>query len=249
MANSSSRVVIVTGAAGNLGRAIVDRFARRGATVVATDLEMAERQPILAEMEARGHDVTFLPSDVGDASSVEELVASTIERFGRIDVLVNNAGAFHAMVPMIELDPADFDRIFRVNLKGVFYGVKYAAPYLVASRGNVVNVASISGKRPRIGTSFYAASKAALINLTKTLALELAPFVRVNAVAPVAVSREPATASHVQQVAGLEAILATIPLGRMCSPTDVAASVEFLASDDASFLTGVALEIDGGRAI
>lgn len=183
------------------------------------------------------------------------MIQATVERFGRIDVLVNNAGIIHAKASIENIAEEDFDRTLAVNLRGAFLGIKHAAPEIRKTGGSIVNTASVGALVPRRWTSVCSATKAALISLTKSAALDLSPDVRVNAVCPLAADT-PFLAASAGGPDRLEAYRTAIaadaarntPLGRLAVPEDVAAAITFLASDDARFITGVALPVDGGRS-
>jgi 3-oxoacyl-[acyl-carrier protein] reductase len=184
---------------------------------------------------------------------MERLVATAEERFGRLHVMVNNAGLPHRQAPMIDMDVADVDFQFAINIRSVFLGCKFAVPALRRAGGGViVNTASIAGKRPRPGMVVYNATKGAVITLTRGLATEVGPDIRVNAVNPVV-----SETGFIKNALGVETLddearsglTANIPLGRIAEPQDVANAIVYLASDQAAFLTGVCLDVDGGRSI
>jgi 3-oxoacyl-[acyl-carrier protein] reductase len=247
----TGRVAVVTGGAKGFGEAISRRFHAEGASVVLADLDADRGRGIAEEL---GDRAAFTSCDVTRSEDVVAMVATATERFGRLDVLCNNAGYSHPAMPMHELPEEDFDRQFAVNVKGVYLGCKHAVPVMLAQGGGViVNTASIGAKRPRSGVTAYNASKGAVVTLTRGLAHELGRHqIRVNAVCPVASNT--AFMEGVRRGERLDeraqtALIRGIPLGRLCEPADVAAAVTFLASDDAAFLTGVCLDVDGGRSI
>ncbi len=250
----ANKVVIVTGAAAGFGEAIARRFASEGARVVVADLNEAGAKQVTSEIGAAGGEAVSVRCDVSQSDDVRALVASALERFGGLDVLVNNAGFSHRMMPLVDLPEADWERVFAVNTKSVYLGAKHAVPALRARGGGViVNTASIGAVSPRPGVTAYNATKGAVLTLTRGLAVELAPFkIRVNAVNPVAADTDfmkGALGAQGLPDAVRAGLVATIPLGRLTEPRDVAAAVCFLASDDAAFLTGVCLPVDGGRSI
>jgi meso-butanediol dehydrogenase / (S,S)-butanediol dehydrogenase / diacetyl reductase len=237
------KVVIVTGAGSGIGAATVRRFLSEGAAVVLNG-----RRKDKIEETAHGSPSDKILIESGDISNREyvfQLVEHTITKFGRIDVLVNNAaisvlGSFGATAE------EEWHKIMRTNVDGVFYAIRAALPHLLRSKGSIVNVSSVSGLGGDWYQSFYDASKGAVSNLTRSLALELAPHgVRVNAVNPSLTLTEMTT---VFQHHGplMEKILERIPLGRGAKPEEIASVIAFLASDDASFINGVNLPVDGG---
>lgn len=247
------RTVVVTGAASGFGRAIAERFAAEGARLVIADVDEAGGKEVAAAIQAEGARARFVRTDVSRAADVEAMVQSAVA-LGGLDVLVNNAGFSHPAMPLEDLPEEDFDRVFAVNTRGVYLGAKYAIPVMKARGGGVIlNTASIGAVAPRPNVTAYNATKGAVLTLTRGLAVELAPFkIRVNAVNPVAA--ETAFMRGALGVATLpdavrQALIAGIPLGRLAEPRDVAAAVLFLASDEAGFLTGVCLDVDGGRSI
>jgi len=248
------RSIIVTGAASGFGEATAKRFASEGARVVVADVDEAGGSRAVSEIMDAGGAAVFVATDVSQSSDVKRLVAATLEQFGRLDVIVNNAGVAHRAMPMAELPEADYDRVFATNVKSVYLSVVHGAPALAAQGGGaIVNIASIGAARPRPGMTAYNATKGAVTTLTRGLAVELAPQrIRVNAVNPLA-----ADTAFMKTALGVEslppairdALIADVPLGRLTLPSDVASAVLFLASDEAEFLTGVCLDVDGGKGI
>lgn len=248
------KVAIVTGAASGFGAATVKRFAAEGARVVVADINPDGAQRVAAAIEDNGGQALALRVDVSQAAQVEAMIAAAVSKFGGLDILFSNAGFSHRGMPMWELPESEFDRVVATNFKGVFLGAKYAIPALRARGGGViVNTASIGGLRPRPNVTIYNATKGAVITMTRGLATEVAPFkIRVNAVNPVAAETgfmKTATGFDTLSDAARKALTAGIPMGRLAEPKDVAAAVCFLASEDAEFLTGVCLDVDGGRSI
>ena len=240
------KVAIVTGGASGFGEAFARRFASEGAAVVLVDVTRDAGEKIVAELTEAGTEAIFVPGDVSSSEDVAGAVRATRERFGRLDIVVNNAGITPPRAAVTDMLEADFDRVFAVNVRSIFLFTKHATPEMKAG-GCFINVASTSALKPRALISGYSASKSAVITLTRSYAVELAPQqIRVNALAPVAAD----TPMFRGYLDGDEALLqrtkAAIPLGRLCDPTDMASSVVFLASDEASFLTGVCLPVDGG---
>ncbi|QLG28879.1 SDR family oxidoreductase [Halorarum halophilum] len=246
------KATVVTGAGSGMGRATARLFAERGARVAVVDLDGDAAAETAATIEADDGDGAAVPvtADVSDPEDVASFVERTVEEFGRIDVLHNNAGVPQESTPVEDVTERTWDRIQDVNLKSAFLGAKYAVPHMREGGGGVIlNTASTAGIRPRTGLSAYAASKGGMITLTKQLAHELAADgIRVNAICPVATDTDmlPEFAGGDLSVDGMAE---TIPLGRLAEPGDIASAAAFLASEEASMVTGTALEVDGGRDI
>ncbi|WP_101295783.1 SDR family oxidoreductase [Halegenticoccus soli] len=244
----SGKSVIVTGAGSGMGCAVSRRFATRGAAVACVDVDADAAEATATEIEREGGVALAVEADVSRADEVEAMVDRTVEAFGGLDVLHNNAGVPQRATPVEEVAVDEWDRILDVNLKSAFLGVKYAVPHLREGGGAILNTASTAAIRPRTGLSAYVASKGGMVALTKQLAYELAPDVRVNAICPVATDT-PMLADFAGEDLSVEGMRETIPLGRLAVPGDIAAAAVFLASDDAAMITGTALEVDGGRDI
>lgn len=248
------KVALITGAGSGIGRATALLFAREGARVACADVNDGAAKETAQQIEKAGGQVVALRADVSQARDCQAMVERTVATWGRLDILFNNAGAPQPPIPVEALDEATFDNIMAVNVRGVYLGCKYAVPVMKKQGGGVIlNTASAAAMRPRHGLSAYSASKGAVITWTKALALELAPSkIRVVAIAPVATDT-PMLATFLGKTevddTGRDAMVRTIPLGRLATPEDIARAAFFLASDDAAMMTGACIEVDGGRCI
>jgi 3-oxoacyl-[acyl-carrier protein] reductase len=248
------KVALITGAGSGIGQAAAELFAREGARVAVVDLDEARAKDTVREIEQAGGQARALRADVSRAADNDAAVREAVGWWGRLDVFFANAGVPQWPTPVDQVDEATFDRIMAVNVKGVFLGVKAAAPVMKRQRSGVILVtASTSAIRPRPGVQCYSASKGAVVTLVKSLALELAPAgVRVVAIAPVA-TETPMLPTFMGKTAvddeGRARYTATIPLGRLNRPEDIAQAACFLASDQAAMITGSCVEVDGGRCI
>ena len=241
------RVAIVTGGGSGFGAAICRRFVEEGAKVVLVDCRADRGDAVAREIGA-----TFVEADVASDVDTRRMIATAVDCFGRLDIVVNNAGAPQAPTPVIHTDEHDFDRLMGVNAKAIFLAAKHAVPVMRKQGGGVIlNTVSVAAIRPRPNFAAYNASKGAALLLSKSLAIELAPDnIRVNAVCP-GPGDTPMLATFVggDSDAHRETFLQSIPLARLCAPGDVASVMVFLASDEASFITGAVVEVDGGRCI
>ena len=242
------RVAIVTGASRGIGRAIAVAFADAGATLAIVARSQDALEAAAAEIATRGRDAVAVIADVADAASVRAAVDQTVETFGTVDILVNNAGAAPFRASVVDSAIEGFEKYLRVNFLSALYAIQAVGPLLLAKgSGCVLNVASVAGLAGAPGVSYYGAAKAAMINLTKTTAVEWAPRgVRVNALAPGWIETD-MTSRLREDLATGERMLSDIPMGRFGSPDEVAAAAVFLCSEAASFITGAVLVADGGE--
>jgi 3-oxoacyl-[acyl-carrier protein] reductase len=248
------QVAVVTGGGSGIGAATAVAFAREGGRIVVADLNEAGAKRTVERIEKAGGQALAVRADVTRAVDAQATVEQALGTWGRLDVYFANAGVPQWKSEVEDVDEAVFDRIFAVNVKGVWLGAKYALPVMKKQRRGVFLVtASTAAVRPRLGSQTYAASKGAVVTLTKALALEAAPYgVRVVAIAPVATHTpmlSPFMNEQEVDQEGLARYIATIPLGRLNEPDDVAATAVFLASSDAAMITGTCVEVDGGRCI
>lgn len=252
MSQLQGKVAIVTGGAAGFGEAIVRLFVAEGAKVAIADIAEEKGRALAAELGAQR--AVFVPCDVASGPSVAGLARATVECFGTPDIVVNNAGTTHANRPMLEVDEATFDRMYAVNVKSIYHMAQAVVP-LMRGRGQggvILNVGSTAGIRPRPGLTWYNGSKGAVNLLSKSMAVELGPDrIRVNAICPVI-----GETGLLEKFMGVPdtpenraKFIATIPMGRLSRPSDVAAAALFLASDAAAFISGVEFPVDGGRTV
>ncbi len=248
-----NKVAIVTGAGSGFGEAIARRYAEEGAKVVVNDIVESSAQRVVGEIRAQGGEAAARVGDVSRDAEVAGLVRSALEAFGRLDIVVNNAGTTHRNRPMLEVEEDEFDRIYAVNVKPLFLTARHAVPHFrKAGGGCFVTIASTAGVRPRPGLTWYNGSKGAAIVTSRSMAAELGPDrIRVNVVNPVI-----GETALLEKFMGMpdtpdnrKKFIASIPLGRLSKPLDVANAALFLASDEAGFITGACLEVDGGRCV
>ncbi|MFO1140996.1 MAG: glucose 1-dehydrogenase [Amaricoccus sp.] len=243
----AGKTALVTGGASGFGAGIARKFRAEGAEVLIADLDGSAAEALAAELCAHA-----VAADVSRAEGVEAMAAAAAAAFGRLDVLVNNAGITHLPAALEDVSEADFDRVLAINAKSIYLAARRFVPAMKArGAGVILNTASTAGISPRPRLSWYNASKGWVITATKAMAVELAPFgIRVNALCPVA-GETPLLRSFMgEDTPEMRAkFLATIPLGRFSTPGDLGNAAAFLCSDEASLLTGVALEVDGGRCI
>ena len=248
-----NKVAVVTGAGSGFGEGIAKTFAREGAAVVVADINDTAGRQVADEIGQAGGQARFVSADVTQRADAKAMIGAAVEAFGRLDILVNNAGFSHRNKPMLEVSEDDYDRIFAVNVKAIYLAALEAVPlFRGQGGGSIINTSSTAALRPRPNLACYNASKGAVNVLTKSMAVEFAPDkIRVNALCPV-----------VGETGMLETFLgvpdtpenrakfmASIPLGRFSTPRDVANAALYLASDEADFITGLCLEVDGGRCV
>ena len=243
------KVAVITGAASGFGEGMARRFAEEGAFVVVADLNARGAERVAADI---GDRALAVPTDVSLRSGIDAMVAAAMERFGRIDILVNNAGYTHVNGDMLEVEEDEFDLIFAVNMKAIYHAVRAVVPIMdAAGGGSILTTASTAGIRPRPGLTWYNASKGWAITATKSMAVELAPRnIRVNCICPVAGDTGMLGGFMGEDTPQMrDKFRASIPLGRLSTASDIANAALYLVSDEASLVTGVALEVDGGRCI
>ncbi len=248
-----NKTALITGAGSGFGEGIAKRFAAEGAKVACVDLQAEAAERVAGEITAASHSAIAIAADVASRADSQAMIERSVEAFGRLDILVNNAGISHRNRPMLEVSEEELDRVYAVNVKAIYLAAYWAVPLFRAQGGGVIiNTSSTAGLRPRPGLSWYNASKGAVNILTKSMALELAPDqIRVNALCPVA-GDTPLLETFMGKPDSAEArapFIQSIPLGRLSTPEDIANAALYLASDEASMITGVLLEIDGGRCV
>jgi 3-oxoacyl-[acyl-carrier protein] reductase len=251
----AGKVAVVTGGGSGFGEGIARRFAEEGAKLVVNDIDDAGGARVAAAIDSshgQGSAI-YVRADVSDAAAMGALIRRAVERFDHIDIMVNNAGTTHVNGSMLDVSEEEFDRVFAVNVKSIYLAARHVVPVMRrrGKGGVILNTASTAGIRARGGLTWYCGSKGAAITLSKAMAQELArDRIRVNALCPVAGETPLLPRFMGGDTPELRAkFLATIPLGRFATPRDVADAALYLASDEGAFITGVALEVDGGRCI
>jgi 3-oxoacyl-[acyl-carrier protein] reductase len=250
----NGRIAIVTGAGSGFGEGIAKLFAQEGAKVVVADIRKDAAERVAALIRAAGGEAIASGTDVTRDDQVAAMVGLTLDTFGKLDIIINNAGTTHKSQPMLDVDEATFDHVYAVNVKSIYLSARNIVPVFEKQGGGVmINIASTAGVRPRPGLTWYNGSKGAANILTKSMAAELAPLkIRVCAINPV-MGETGLIADFLP--GGIDTpesrakVISTIPLGRLSQPIDIAKAAAFLASDEADFITGVCLEVDGGRCI
>jgi 3-oxoacyl-[acyl-carrier protein] reductase len=246
--------IIITGSGGGIGEGIARRLAAEGARVIVNDVNVESGETVVAQIEAAGGIASFFAADVTRSADMQALVAAAVQRHGKLDVMVNNAGWTHRNRPALEVSEDEFDRCFAVNVKSIYLSTIHAVPAFRANKGgSFINIASTAGVRPRPGLTWYNSSKGAVITMSKSLAAEFGPEnIRVNCINPVF---NPDTGLSAEFAGGpvddarRARFLATIPLGRFSTALDVANAALYLASDEAAFISGVCIEVDGARCV
>jgi 3-oxoacyl-[acyl-carrier protein] reductase len=249
----AQQVAIVTGGASGFGEEICRQYCAQGARVVIADINQALGEKTTQALRAAGHEAEFVRTDVTKDADMANLVAAALARFGRLDIMVNNAGISHANQPMLNVREAEFDRIFQVNVKSIYLSAMHCVPvFRQQKRGCFINIGSTAAVRPRPGLTWYNGSKGAVVMITKSMAVELAPDgIRANAINP-AIADTPLLTTFMgaeDTAANRARFTASIPLGRLGRSSDVANAAVFLAEPSSEFITGVCLEVDGGRCI
>lgn len=244
------KVILITGAARGVGMVITKKFAQEGATVIINDIDVLEGELVAKQINQKGFKAFVVKADVSKSAEVEAMIHKVINSYGGIDILINNAAVFARSVPIVELEEEEWDRVMSINLKSVFNCCKAVIRNMTKRRsGKIINITSFTGKTGRVvyatfanpTKAHYCASKAGIISLTKSLAFELAPYnINVNAVAPGSIATESTDEEKKKMIIPL------VPIGRIGTPEDVASAVLFLASPEASFITGEILDVNGG---
>jgi 3-oxoacyl-[acyl-carrier protein] reductase len=246
--------IIVTGSGGGIGEGIAKRLAEQGARVIVNDVNVDLGEKVAAQIIESGGTASFFAADVTKSADVKALVAAALDRYGKLDVMVNNAGWTHRNRPALEVPEDEFDKCYAVNMKSIYLSTVHAVPaFRLNKGGSMINIASTAGVRPRPGLTWYNGSKGAVITTSKSLAAEFGPEnIRVNCINPVF---NPSTGLASDFAGGeltedrLAKFRATIPLGRFSTGLDVANAALYLASDEAAFISGVCIEVDGARCV
>jgi len=249
-----SKSIIVTGSGGGIGEGIAKRLAQEGAQIIVNDINAELGEKVVAEIKASGGIASFFAADMTKTADVQALIATAVARYGKLDVMVNNAGWTHRNRPALEVSEDDFDKCYAVNMKSIYLATIHAVPvFRAGGGGSFINIASTAGVRPRPGLTWYNGSKGAVITTSKSLAAEFGPDnIRVNCINPVF---NPETGLSTAFAGGpldedrKSKFRASIPLGRFSTALDVANAALYLASDEAAFISGVCIEVDGARCV
>ena len=249
-----NKSIIVTGAGSGIGEGIAMRLAAEGAQVIVNDINVEMGERVVAAIVKAGSTASFFAADVTKSGEVKALVEAAVERHGKLDVVVNNAGWTHRNQPALDVSEDDFDKCYAINVKSIYLATIHAVPHFKAhGGGSFINIASTAGVRPRPGLTWYNGSKGAVITTSKSLAAELGPDnIRVNCINPVF---NPDTGLSAEFAGGpldearKAKFRASIPLGRFSTALDVANAALYLASDEADFISGVCIEVDGARCV
>ena len=241
-----NKIAIVTGSGRGIGKSTVLELAKEGAKVVVSDIDIKECQNVCDEIKKIGSDAIAVKCDISKKSDVDAMIKKIMQKFQKIDILINNAGVV-LMKPFVEMTEKDWDFVLDINLKGVFLCTNAVVKQMIKQKsGKIISVASIAGEVGFMNTSAYCASKAGIINLTRGLALELSPHnINVNAIAPGVIATK-MTEDMLKDKKTKEVLLASTPLGRVGQPEEIGKAAVFLASDDSNFITGHTLVVDGG---
>lgn len=250
----AGKSIIVTGAGGGIGEGIARRLAEEGAHLIVNDINPDLGEQVVASIRSAGGKASFFAADVTQGDQVKALIDSAVQINGKLDTMVNNAGWTHRNRPMLEVNEAEFDKVYAVNMKSIYWSAMHAVPVMKSQGGgSFINIASTAGIRPRPGLTWYNGSKAAVIVTSKSMAAELGPDnIRVNCINPVF---NPDTGLAAEFAGGpvdearRAKFLATIPLGRFSTALDVANAALYLASDEAAFISGTCIEVDGARCV
>jgi 3-oxoacyl-[acyl-carrier protein] reductase len=248
----AGKTALITGSGSGFGEGIALRFAQEGAKIIVNDINADQGERVVAAIRASGGEAIFVRGDVSIGADMDHLRDAALAAFGELSIVVNNAGVSHRNQSLLEVSEADFDRVYAINVKSLYWAARSFVPHFKQRGGGVfVNIASTAGVRPRPGLVWYNGSKGAMITITKGMAVELAPHrIRVNAINPVA-GETPLLATFMGENTPERRaqFIASIPLGRFSQPLDIANASLFLASDEAAMITGACLEVDGGRCV